>query len=472
MVRMAQNTTVRSQDRRDFEKFIKNFVQKSAQVIIQSRLGEKVAIPCKTKPSSTDWFNLAVPDLPDVLAETRKALNGEMVTHRLPITVEISLQTAEGDQMVLEYWSLNLDQTKLCPLSDRILLIVYNRMGILLKSLVSETRLKPAYGLSRAQGPDSYVFCYRVFAEDGPQLHMLGEGCVQKDIGQIATPVGTVQLSVAYRTKMMITPTQTGRDNSIMLKSDHFNSNSPRHNISDDQNGTMGTRLKLGAFADTAKTRLHEPVLIIPRVPFTKLLAERNSANIETPPAENPDPLMERLMHQNVGTTTTAAIKNKRDDVSNGNSPPTNNTCQHVSNGVNGNSKHLQQKEEVTTEEIVLPLKNGKTRNRYTLTPTNDDFMMVDLNTPFATSNCCTTHTIDSRTPPTDSTTTVHHGTDSELGKFYREWQQAPPLCIFKNLPQLNEQMIDLTKQLELFETDMKQYEDIVQSLCQSPGNE
>lgn len=469
MVRMAQNTTVRSQDRRDFEKFIKNFVQKAAQVIIQSRLGEKVSIPCKTKPSSTDWFNLAVPDLPDVLAETRKALNGEMITHRLPITVEISLQTAEGDQMVLEYWSLNLDQNKLCPLSDRILLIVYNRMGILLKSLVSETRLKPAYGLSRTQGSDSYVFCYRVFAEDGPQMHMLGEGCVQKDVGQIATPVGTVQLSVAYRTKMLITPTQTGRDNSIMLKSDHFNSNSPRHNIGDDQNGTMCTRLKLGAFADTAKTRLQEPVLIIPRVPFPKLLAERNSANIETPPAENPDPLMERLMHQGVGTTTTI-LKNKQQDISNGNSPPTttsNDSCQHISNGVNRNAKHLRN-EEVTTEEVVLPLKNGKTKNRYTLTPTNDDFMMVDLNTPFATSNCCTT-TTNNEQSSTDSTA---HGTDSELGKIYREWKQAPPLCIFKNLPQLNEQMLDLTKQLELFETDMKQYEDVVQSLCQSPGNE
>lgn len=41
-------------------------------------------------------------------------------------------------------------------------------------------------------------------------------------VGQLSTPVGTLQLSVAYRTKMTISPQHTGRDTSIMLKSDHF----------------------------------------------------------------------------------------------------------------------------------------------------------------------------------------------------------------------------------------------------------
>ena len=47
-------------------------------------------------------------------------------------------------------------------------------------------------------------------------------------IGQLCTPIGVIHLSVCYRTKMTISPTQTGRD-SIMLKSDHFHSDlSPR----------------------------------------------------------------------------------------------------------------------------------------------------------------------------------------------------------------------------------------------------
>ena len=37
-------------------------------------------------------------------------------------------------------------------------------------------------------------------------------------------------MAVAYRTKMTISPTPTGRDNTIMLKSDHFLKDlSPKH---------------------------------------------------------------------------------------------------------------------------------------------------------------------------------------------------------------------------------------------------
>jgi autophagy-related protein 13 len=37
-------------------------------------------------------------------------------------------------------------------------------------------------------------------------------------------------MAVAYRTKMTISPTQTGRENAIMLKSDHFLKDlSPKH---------------------------------------------------------------------------------------------------------------------------------------------------------------------------------------------------------------------------------------------------
>lgn len=130
--------------------------------------------------------------------------------------------------MVLESWCLNI-LPEYCDPSNRVIHTVYNHMGILLKSLVSVTRVTPAYKLSRRQGPDSYVICYRIYMDE-PQLHMLGDGYKRVTIGKICTPLGTLQLSVNYRTKMTISPTQTGRDNSIMLKSDHFNTNlSPRH---------------------------------------------------------------------------------------------------------------------------------------------------------------------------------------------------------------------------------------------------
>lgn len=50
-----------------------------------------------------------------------------------------------------------------------------------------------------------------------------GEGFKQVSFGNLSTAVGTLNMAVAYRTKMTISPTQTGRDNNtIMLKSDHF----------------------------------------------------------------------------------------------------------------------------------------------------------------------------------------------------------------------------------------------------------
>lgn len=171
---------------------------------------------------------MAVQDLPEVLAETKKALCGELGPSRLPICVEISLRTVEGDQMVLETWCLGVLPEQ-CDPSVRVTYTVYNRMGILLKSLVSVTRVTPAYKLSRRQGPDSYVICYRVYMGE-PQVHSLGEGYKKVRVGQLCTPVGTIHLQVSYRTKMTISPTQTGRNNSIMVKSDHFHSDfSPRH---------------------------------------------------------------------------------------------------------------------------------------------------------------------------------------------------------------------------------------------------
>lgn len=49
-----------------------------------------------------------------------------------------------------------------------------------------------------------------------------GEDYKEFRIGETCTVFGTVKMSVAYRTKMTISPTQTGRDAKIMLKSDHF----------------------------------------------------------------------------------------------------------------------------------------------------------------------------------------------------------------------------------------------------------
>lgn len=46
-----------NQDRKDLDKFTKFFALKAAQIIIQSRLGEKVTTNCKPQTTGTDWVS-------------------------------------------------------------------------------------------------------------------------------------------------------------------------------------------------------------------------------------------------------------------------------------------------------------------------------------------------------------------------------------------------------------------------------
>lgn len=55
-----------------------------------------------------------------------------------------------------------------------------------------------------------------------------GEGFKEHVIGDLSSSIGQFKMSVAFRTKMTISPTQTGRDTGLMLKSDHFNEISPK----------------------------------------------------------------------------------------------------------------------------------------------------------------------------------------------------------------------------------------------------
>lgn len=46
------------QDRKDLEKFTKFLIYKSLQIIVQSRLGEKIQAKSKPFSSGADWVNL------------------------------------------------------------------------------------------------------------------------------------------------------------------------------------------------------------------------------------------------------------------------------------------------------------------------------------------------------------------------------------------------------------------------------
>lgn len=242
------------QDRKELDRFTLFLACKSVQVIVQSRFGAKQKTKSKPHSSVTDWFNLDIPDLPEIQAKVNDAMSGRIPEPGGPsLCTEISLQTAEGESLMLESWQLSVSNT--CDTSVRVTYTVYNRMSVLLKSLITITRVTPAYRLSLCQGPDSYIILFNVYMGD-PQLHLLGEECKWLQVGQVGTPTGTLTLGVAYRTKMTISPERaaiTQAAHPTMIKSDYFKPDlSPRgmrarHRHKDAGDGL--TQMQQGAFA-------------------------------------------------------------------------------------------------------------------------------------------------------------------------------------------------------------------------------
>ncbi|XP_074853696.1 autophagy-related protein 13 isoform X8 [Carettochelys insculpta] len=204
------DTDLSSQDRKDLDKFIKFFALKTVQVIVQARLGEKICTRSSSSPTGSDWFNLAIKDIPEVTHEAKKALSGQLPAVGRSMCVEISLKTSEGDSMELEIWCLEMNEK--CDKEIKVSYTVYNRLSLLLKSLLAITRVTPAYRLSRKQGHE-YVILYRIYFGE-VQLSGLGEGFQTVRVGTVGTPLGTITLSCAYRINLAFMSTRTtGEDN-------------------------------------------------------------------------------------------------------------------------------------------------------------------------------------------------------------------------------------------------------------------
>lgn len=244
-----KSRTLGVQEERDLKKFLKFLSQKAVQVIVQSRLGEKIHTKSKPNAMGQDWFNLAINDHPDVTSEVKKVMtNGKLPSKDGAMCVEISLKTSEGETMVLETWCLSIND-RVDP-NAKVTYTVYNRIGMLLKSLLSVTRVTPAYQLSRKQGTD-FIMCYKVYFGE-VRFQELGEGFQTLRVGSIGTPVGSITLSAAYRTKLTFPEKQQ-----VMVQSNHFSSELARI-PSDQQDVALPCVPGLqGTFDLTAEARHH-----------------------------------------------------------------------------------------------------------------------------------------------------------------------------------------------------------------------
>jgi len=209
------------QDCKDLEKYLRHFVYKSAQVIVQSRLGERISLPSKQFATGADWFNLTVHDDSDVLSEVKRVYpgSGGGLAGGDIVCIETLLRTAGGSAMLLENWTVKLVSP--CDSTVRVSFTVYNRIGILLKSLLIATRSVPAYQLSRrcCSKACDYGIYYRVCTGE-PTLD-LGHSFSSRMVGLVPTPVGTIHLSVGYRTQLSLELT-VAPTRDLELQDDYF----------------------------------------------------------------------------------------------------------------------------------------------------------------------------------------------------------------------------------------------------------
>uniref|UniRef100_A0A8C7H3Q0 Autophagy-related protein 13 n=1 Tax=Oncorhynchus kisutch TaxID=8019 RepID=A0A8C7H3Q0_ONCKI len=435
------------QDKKDLDKFIKFFALKTVQVIVQARLGEKVCTRSLSSPTGSDWFNLAIKDIPEVTHESKKALAGQLPGIERSMCVEISLKTSEGDSMELETWCLEMNEK--CDKDIKVSYTVYNRMSLLLKSLLAITRVTPAYKLSRKQGHD-YVILYRIYFGE-VQLTGLGEGFQTVRVGVVGTPIGTITLSCAYRTNLAFMSTRApgedegaynGVEDSQEVCTTSFSTSPPSQMGVPGKEGGVPQQVPVqpchGAQAEHRRVSSCPPADHVPATPSTKHPTSSRSVGVKS---GSPCGVLETTFTRKVG-----AFVNK---------PGTQVTTASLDLPFAAFAPRAYDLEE--NDPMVQPPESSATSSPLQGSlhsqgsgesggPAQDDFVMVDFKPAFSKDDLL----------PMD------------LGTFYREFQNPPQLTsltIDVSSQSMAEDLDSLPEKLAVYEKNIDEFDAFVDTL-------
>ncbi|XP_072034921.1 autophagy-related protein 13-like isoform X2 [Amphiura filiformis] len=454
-------------ERRDLNKFTKFLAFKSIQVIVQSRLGEKVDTQSKANTDGTDWFNLAIPDNQRIKAYAKQLLAKELPRVGHPLNIEVTLETAEGDRMVLESWSLGMTE-KTDP-DAKVHYAIYNRMGLLLKSLMCVSRVTPAYRIARHQLGSDYKVQHRVFFGEA-RLSTLGEDFVPLQIGSVTTPVGTLQLSVAYRTKLALSVRQAIHGtymttSPIAVRDDYYSSsNSPKRKISTgmlhipgaaghDESGGVDVYGSQDLCATSFSTSPPDPYISQSSLATTPTSTSRKTiiAEEKSKPASsssiNMSPTSGRLGAFASSSRTSLTDQNELlipSDI------PFMSLLQDIGSSITDSASDKPASTPPSSQgQASIDLPDGQSSSSQHSNKSNisqqsgiEDFVMVDFNPAFAKSD-----------------------TNSDVVSFYRQFQAAPQLSMFDNQPTLEETLGTLPERLAKFEESRSEFDTFVESL-------
>lgn len=466
---MSTTPNLNPQDRKDLDKFTKYLVYKCVQIIVQSRSGEKTNTQSKLFSSGSDWFNLSIRDDPNVVVQIRDVYAGGSITNGKKICLDVSLTTMEGEEMLLETWDIEMNET--CDPTSRVLHSVYGRIGLLLKTLVATSRALPAYRLSRRQCPDSYAIRHDIYV--GQARSAAGDGYIRRIVGLVPTPVGTVALSVAYRTRFVLSPKQRRAANDSMqdFRDDHYRQDSfsaanasareffsctsqafyETEQLVDDDSPDHGATATLPAATLHTADEQHiitseglstarQMSLPVKGVELSGNIASRPESSILTQSPNSP--------HDSTTSPTGVVCQCSSDDRDKNERNP-----EEESSGTgDGRNIFPMQSSDKSSEELRRSLQPMVVASSSSASDYNspggemvpDDFVVLDGRTPLAGG------------PELE-----------EIGNFYEECKVAPPLSMFQQSTDLHEMLNSITDQLAQFEANAKDFDEFVNSITE-----
>lgn len=195
----------RSLEQKEVEKYIKFFTLKSLHCVISSRTGCSSSTRCNPTAKGLDWFNIALPN-GDANSKFDSAIReqfGKKVPGIYkPVSVDIILKTNDGALTLLESWQANTDvKNKEENIKNHF--SIYNRLGVLLKSVISISRVLPSYQITQRYDSDFLLF-FKVHSELYPLNHYELNSVIH--IGSVITPIGEISLKTLYRNKIWLSP--------------------------------------------------------------------------------------------------------------------------------------------------------------------------------------------------------------------------------------------------------------------------
>ncbi|VVC39980.1 Hypothetical protein CINCED_3A005588 [Cinara cedri] len=438
MVDTRTLTDSAEKERQEMEQLTKLMTMKSVQIIVQSRMGDKLHTYCTNQNSS---MNIAIKEIPEVVTETKLALSNGL-GDSVPLCVEIFLKTIDGDTMTLETWSIGLlAENTFDPFCSRHLVYtLYNRLGVLLKSLVSVSRVIPAYRYSKLQGNDCYQVHHRIYAGE-PQVHTLGKEYKELKIGQVSMPIGTIQVAVCYRTSM----TLMSQQDPIMLKSDHFRKEySPRHNQmiktpidEESRKAYIMDDWTVGAFSDSLEEKVKNLNLYrIPEFPKDTFIKPRKKAEYWPPHMVSSNQLQ----------------KIQQDSINENNNSITNSTQNSiVINPVitsNGNSTETQNK------------------INHLMNTSSNDFIMGQSVKPRTPEDFCRRRSCDTNPLQFQPAAFSDSNPNTQLALFYQTFLTAPPLKVCSDHLNICNHLSEIVDQIKCFDERMEEFDKVVLDLC------